>query len=190
MRSLNGRRMYWILGDEDGPEFAGIWSGAMDGTSGTLIIPRERDVLDMTIDTTSKLLFWLEMVLFELHWEIYNSDFDGNNMKLTIKLRNEPHAFQVWGNHLFWTTVGQESVISCEKTTANNLMTHGLSQLNLEKPNFLIVSPMTGVEERQHPCTAGGLCSHICIPTAVGYMRCICPVGYRLLPDGWTCGER
>ena len=162
-------------------------------STGTVLMERDREILRIHIDPTSKSLFWAELVKPvkpDKWWEIHSSDLDGNNVKLVISLKDEPVALGFISNRLFWTNSLKETLGSCEKETGNNLRTHKLRNLNTNSPGFLILNPHSHMQAEKHPCTtaAGALCSHICVPTAAGYMRCLCPFGYKLQSDGWNCG--
>ena len=152
---------------------------------------KARKVLDLTVDHFSRLLFWVEWVRLPGRdgdvLEIFHSDMNGRNANLTIRLQKGPVQFQAVGNRLFWTAIGSKWVRSCDKETAN-LMTHGLGNLDESEPNFFIITSKP-IRIEKNPCIPNALCSHICIPTPAGYMRCLCPDGYKLGPDGWTCGE-
>ena len=163
----------------------------MDGSEGTLIIPSKTPKL-VTIDHSSQLLFWVERAghfTSGYSYQIFHSDLNGKGMRLTISLRSMPYKLGMAGSRVLWTTMGHNTVSSCERGTANNLMTHELSGMNPAKPDFVTVSPISYVQGDPDPCTPGALCSHMCIPTPSGYMRCLCPHGHQLMPNNWTCGE-
>ena len=165
----------------------------MDGLDMAVLIhrPNVKNDLDLIIDHTAGLLFWVECEwLFRADrlWEIFRSDLDGKDVKSTVRLQRKPIRIQVLGNWIFWTSVGDNGVTSCDKETANNLMLHTLSDFNATQSDLLVLIPTSSIKTYRHPC-AGSLCSHLCVPTSVGYMRCFCPNGYELMSDGWTCGK-
>ena len=99
--------MYWTVHDRDDARINYLWSGHMDGTNKTLMLDRgelHRVVIDLQVDTTSRLLFWAEQVeLLEdtYVWEIVRSDLDGENVKRTVALQRKSLRIRIGGNRLF-----------------------------------------------------------------------------------------
>ena len=168
----------------------------MDGSNRTLILRRHmvgRVVIDLQVDPISRLLFRAEQVkLFpgKQIWEIIHSDLDGNNENLTVALQKRPIRIRIAGNRLFWISADDMSVSSCHKQTADGLTAEKLPDLDTSVTDFLVITPNSSTQETESdPCTTGALCSHICVPTPAGYMRCLCPHDYKLQSDGWNCGN-
>ena len=80
-------------------------------------------------------------------------------------------------------------ILGCDKETGDNFRMHELGQHDLWL-DLLVQITAAQVETDRDVCILGALCSHICIPTPSGYARCLCPTGYKLREDGWTCGEQ
>ena len=182
------------MNDENNVDQTGIWRSEMDGASKAVFIQRFTVKVepDLSIDHSSKHLFWVENTSpfrGEEFWEILHSARAGKTVRKTIQLRRQPLGIQVSRNTLFWTTAGAKGITSCEKETGNNLMNHQLAEFNAQATGFLIINPVTYYEMGKNICTAGALCSHMCIPTPAGYMRCLCPRGCRLLQDKRNCGK-
>ena len=187
--------MYWII---EGPArnavpegSLGIYRGAMDGSDGNRIIPSKFPKL-LTVHHSSQLLFWVERVghfSSGYSYQIFHSDLDGDGVRLTISLPSMPYKLGVAGSRVYWTTMGHDTLSSCERDTANNFLTYQLPGLNVALTDFVIVRPNPGIQASWDPCIPGALCSDMCIPTPTGYMRCLCPQGHQLLPDNRTCGE-
>ena len=186
--------MYWTGNDGKNLERTGVWRSEMDGAGSSLLVQRFDVKIepDMSMDHASRLLFWVENTTpfsGEELWEVLHSDLAGKLVSRTIQLRRQPLGIQVAGNTLFWTTSGANRIMSCEKVTGNNLIKHQLRDFNAKATSFLIIQPPSYYQVGKNACATGGLCSHMCIPTPAGYMKCLCPRGCKLLPDGWNCGK-
>lgn len=187
--------MYWIHEDVDYPQNSAIMRAGMDGSHMELLTlrPKAKAELDLVVDHASRFLFWVEptdLIPKEQNsWEILRSNMDGGNVTKVIRLREKPTRIHIVGDRLFWTRTGDTFVTGCDKETGNNLKAHDWHHSSESADHLIIVSskPLSDRPER-HPCSFSQLCSHICVPTPAGYMRCLCPPGYRLMPDGWTCG--
>ena len=168
----------------------------MDGSSGVLII---ENIIpkSLTLDHASKLLFWL----IDKYWdfgvahEIFHSDLHGKNVRSTMRVGKRLQRIRVAGNRLWMMLESREKkILSCDKETGDNLKAHelgfGLPEQYEKAGDFVIISepPVDGTG--RDACARHGLCSHMCTPTPSGYMRCLCPTGYKLLSDGWTCGKQ
>ena len=164
----------------------------MDGSERALIIQSKFPKL-LTVDHSSRLLFWVERLghfSTGYSYQIRHSDLDGEGIKLTISLPNLPYKLALAGSRVFWTTAGYSTLSSCERDTANDFVQYKLSGMNSFKPNFLMVSTSSGIHSAGNdPCIPDALCSHMCIPSPTGYMRCLCPQGHTLMPNNWTCRE-
>ena len=69
------------------------------------IVPNANATL-ITIDFTSRLLFWTTCrtssgALGDF-WEIFFSDMNGKDVRLTISLTRQPAAVYASGNRLYW----------------------------------------------------------------------------------------
>ena len=164
----------------------------MDGSGGAeWIVPNVMADL-ITVDHSSRLLFWTvreDPPGTGSFSGIYFSDINGQSVRLAIGLKMFPSMIQVAGNRLYWVTTDDKVLRSCEKVTGNNLITHELHNWDGSVKRLLVISGGSDIQTGRFPCSEEALCSHICVPTPTGYMRCFCPHGYQLLPDGWTCGE-
>ena len=180
----------------------GIWMSGMDGSNITRIIPNVRAAL-LTIDHASQLLFWVEekMLTFCSRESpfpvIYRSDVNGKGISWTNLLNNHPSGLRIVGSRVFWldkVTFSRSTLTSCEGGEVMGEITHELNDAEADVADFLIIQPTVNssipTEGNDNDyCIPDALCSHICIPSATGYMRCFCPMGYKLGPDGWTCGS-
>ena len=170
---------------------------AMDGSGGVLLIPRFANVrkqygLSLDHSELSVRLYWADQIVGPSgapeHWKIAYSNADGKRVRSTIELRLQPLAIQVAGDRLFWIASGENVVTSCDKETANNLVTHeSYRDLNLPVSNFLVVGPAPFDHGRCKRYVFRG-CSHICIQMPRDEKRCLCPHGDTLMSDGETCG--
>ena len=191
------RRMFWLttvtVMVNDKTWAGGLWRGGIDG-SGPVLLGYIGNASLLALDESSQLLFFVETVnLFgrERVWDICYYIVEESKRKCTIRLLTRPIRIRVVGNRVFWVSVGDRVVKSCDKVTANNLMTHDVGVLNGNITDFLIISPTASKNNSRintDICASGALCSHICVPTPAGYLRCLCPQGYTLMSDGWNCG--
>ena len=161
------------------------------------LIIMDRRVTLLTIDHSSQSIFWVERPIeFWTRdlYEIYRSDLDGQSVRLAIRLKNDPHQIRVAGNRLFWMDSASwhsgsgNTMFSCDKDTGDNLMAHELQGLDARR-EFVVISPASEVPSGDDPCIPGALCSHMCVSTPAGYLRCLCPTGFQLMSDGWNCGK-
>ena len=163
----------------------------MDGLDRILIIPSKKPKL-LAIDHPSQLLFWAERrghFSTCYSYEIFHSDLDGRDIGLTIRLQDAPYRISVEGGRLLWTVIGSGTLSSCNKESGNNLMTHPLADMKIVHTDFAVISPDPPTETAKDLCVSDGICSHLCVPTLSGYMRCLCPSGYKLMSNNWTCGS-
>ena len=164
--------MYWCA-DE------GIQSSGMDGS---YILKLIEGPCQGPLATDGDSLFFASQGA--LRW----SDLDGGNIHTLIDLGSNPEMLVVAGPAVFWTLQSYpvSTVYSCDKITANNLRVH---KVTVRSPILDIHVAYKGSQSlrERNPCHGGGLCSHICALTSTGYMRCLCPEGLRLAPDGFIC---
>ena len=117
----------------------------------------------------------------------FNSDAYSN----LISLVDLPEQIKPTDGYVFWsswsTSKNTWSIFRCEQRSGNGfelLESKAITPLLDRIVNFDVI-----IQAPHHSnICGGGLCSHICIPTTAGYMRCACPVGFQLRSDGWTCG--
>ena len=128
--------------------------------------------------------------------EIVYMDPNGRNEQSVVAIQ----SLRVWGLSVdkdlvyWWDTLRNNSRIrlfKCNKKSANDLSLREIEIGPLPKghldPPFLL--PLYSHQHKPvGPCT-GQLCSHICALTPSGYMRCLCPAGFSLMPNGWSCGK-
>ena len=171
----------------------GIWKGEMDASAGGLIITDVR-AGSLVIDHTSNLLFWLNI---DNSHDVFYSDLAGNNVRSAIRASNTVRRILVVGNRLwvsfYWGRDNERyGILSCDKKTGDNLKMQqlGIFEATDQRMNFLVISEPAKAQTKKQTCARKGVCSHMCIPAASGYMRCSCPTGYMLKPDGWNCGTR
>ena len=119
--------------------------------------------------------------------------FKADEHTVLIRLSDMPKELKVAAGYVFWsswsTVDNTWSIFSCDKSSGNGLELHvskGIPSFG-RVVNFDVIL-QTPQDSNSNIC-GGGLCSHICIPTIAGYMRCVCPKGFRLGSDGWTCGN-
>ena len=177
--------MYWYTGDD------GIWRGDMDGSAGSLLIPKVH-LSSLTLDHASELLFWLGPGFGTREIGLFYSDLNGNNVRQNDRLGSANGRIRVAGNRVWITSFSyryllQRRILSCDKETGDNVKTLELGKEPVT--DFSIPISAAQVQTGKDVCILGSLCSHMCIPTPSGYMRCLCPTGYGLMEDGWTCGE-
>lgn len=189
--------------DQVPPLQPGIWMGGMNGLNVTRIISNVAAGF-LTFDPSSQLLFWVESRFVggssseTLVYDIVHGSVDGKSRSRTIGLTHPPIQLRVAGSRLFWLHTksfpSRGAVISCEKLNGSHLRRHKLNgQEGNISVDFLIIPAVSSEVDAKggdHICNPAALCSHICVPSVTGYMRCLCPWGYRLKPDGWTCGEQ
>ena len=180
-----------------------IWMSGMDGSDVTKVIPNVTAAL-LTIDHSTQLLFWLERKAAVRPWgrmeyyAIFHCQLNGKGIKRTTVLSHPPSRLRLAGSKLFWldkTSFLQNVLVSCDKRNGSNLQAHALYGAQASVVDFLILEPTTttvssGTQSEYYDrCIPDALCSHMCVPSATGYMRCFCPLQYELGADGWTCGE-
>ena len=66
-------------------------------------------------------------------------------------------------------------------------MTHRLHDWDGNVKSLVIFSAGATVGVGRNNCSDPSLCSHICVPTPAGSVRCLCPDGYLALPDSKNC---
>ena len=164
----------------------------MDGSGGTLILPHARAV-DITVDRTSKLLWWRTVGKDRRTIQLFYSDLDGRNVRPAMKLHGTGGRIRVTGSRL-WMYISSfrhrtRGILSFDKLTGDNLRVYEL-ELADGLTDFLILNGPTHVQKDKDFCISGALCSHMCVPTPSGYMRCLCPTGYRLTSNERTCGTQ
>ena len=179
--------LYWLAK-------GAIYRGHMDGSiCEHLRISTTGSVIALHVDQSSNALYFVTSTVVKGRgtpsFQIAHAGLDGQNAQVLVRLAEEVKQLQTAGNHIFWLSNSTQTLFSCRKTSADGLKKHefksgkgqGLSQ-------FYLIHSDTQPTKREmiNPC-AGNLCSHICVPTPTGYMRCLCPAGLELLPDGWTC---
>ena len=191
--------MYWVEGLQ-------IWIADMDGRDRRIMNNRHDEIVDLTVVHSTHFVYWIQRWWdAEMqYWNIARVKHPAE-VYTVITLSKNPIRLRIAGNRMFWLTFGENYVSSCDKLDASHLKTQELRDFNANVTDFLVIPPSANTEDGDEneeededkdtedlpddPCTAGSLCSHICVPTPTEYMRCVCPDGYQLLPDGWTCSE-
>ena len=168
----------------------------MDGSGAVAHLIRNVVADLVTVDYSSRLLFWTAswsnpfLTRGWRFWGIYFSDMHGQNVKVAFLGEGQGlDAILVSGNRLFWANKYDKTLSSCDKETGNNFVRHEMRDWDWKTEHLGIDSPTSAIPEGKYPCSKGALCSHICVSTTSGYMRCLCPDGHQLLPDGWTCDD-
>ena len=177
----------------------GIASSGMDGSDWRVIV-QDLDVDALTVDQHGASLYWIQEARNEAStsrsgklMEIMSSDLNGENVRRVVTMdKQNVLGLSVVGDWIYWWVTldsTQVRIYKCNKENANGL---DLNDIHIEQKNtgadpFLFVLP-SHPEKHQGPCT-GQLCSDICVPSTTGYFRCLCPAGFTLMSDGWTCGE-
>ena len=187
-----GRHIYWTFVDSFNSTRNGIWRGAMDGSDPYVaqIAPNVNATL-ITLDFSSRKIFWVECRSSDeqqISWGIFFSSMDDFNVTLSIEVILEPQLLRIVGKKQFWIN-SDKVLISCDKETGNNLRTHDLLGWDQNINLIEIISESSTLPTARSPCSKGSLCSHMCVPSTTGYMRCLCPDGFRLRSDGWNCGQ-
>ena len=201
------RRMYWSVTWDDlaagsGRPMKGITTCGMDG-SGLKVIVQDTYVYALAVDQHSASLYWAHKVYEEVvegrpvspQLKIYKSDLDGKKVKRVIVADyNHLLGLSVSGDWLYWWDTMNKSQIrlfSCNKKNANDLSLHEVQVAPSGTPD---VDRLHLFLLHAHPPKPKGpcndqLCSHICVPSPNGYMRCLCPPGFSLMSNGWSCGK-
>lgn len=175
----------------------------MDGTvSEAIVTDRESGFGSLTIDHYSDLLFWLQWPEFNPYRpRIMSSDPDGQKIRLLIELYQWPEQLRVDRQRICWiqdisnSSWKKKVAFCCDKVTAVHLTEHQIpglqSWVNLDEDIIQkLITQNSSIEVTQLlPCKDERLFSHLCVPTPANYMRCLCPTGFQLLSDGWTCGK-
>lgn len=117
-------------------------------------------------------------------------DFESNTHSRLIQLSDMPEQIKAMDSYVFWSSWSASentwSIFSCEKKSGNGLEQHASGAI---APWGRIVHfDILSRNPQSSNICSGSLCSHICIPTVARYMRCACPMGFKLRSDGWNCG--
>ena len=178
----------------------GIVSNGMDG-SDLKVIVENMSAEAITVDQDSASLYWaLGVSISESNtlFMIMCSDLNGKKVRKVVVTERDSNllGLRVVGDWLYWwdSTHSRSHVRlhMCNKRSGNDLAKYvtknaqkGVSEW--EVPFLYLILPHP--PKSKSPCSSGKLCSHVCSLTPNRYMRCLCPVGYTLLPDGWNCGK-
>ena len=171
----------------------------MDGTGETASITINFTVHTMTVDQSDGLLYFAgegnSNLLGQSHPNPDNRieycGFEWDSSTRLIRLVDMPEQIKATDGFVFWSSwsvsTKKWSIFSCEQRSGNGF------ELLESRPNvpwgrIVHFDVMSKYPDHRNIC-GGGICSHICIPTTAGYMRCACPEGFQVRSDGWTCGK-
>ena len=128
----------------------------------------------------SRQLFWVVQLSSPEtgdFWGTNYSDMEGKNVKFSISVLKPPILIHPAGNKLYWISWQDKVLRCCEKETGNNLMSYTFEDWDSKVQHFIIIDRDATIHVGRNPCEKA-LCSHICVPTPAGYMKCLCPDGY------------
>ena len=179
--------LYWL------PRCA-IFSGYMDGSNcrqletsmtGTAVIA-------LHVDQGSNSLYWVSTtrsIRGSSSFQIFYATLGSQNPQVLIRLADYVKQLRTAGNRVFWLSSASRQLFSCRKVSADGFKRHEFRRGEAEMvDNFYETHAGNQPTMMAYPC-AGNLCSHICVPTPTGYMRCLCPAGLELLSNGKTCAD-
>ncbi|CAC5364883.1 LRP1 [Mytilus coruscus] len=137
----------------------------------------------LAIDYDFKRLYWIDAKSDSIH----TIDYNGADLRLILKQhKGMQHAFALtlFGNYVYWTDWGTNSLLRANKFNGSNVTT---IQQNMRQPFDLQVYHPLRQPKMPNPCENNGNCSHLCL---IGYdqvAKCLCPHLKKLNDDGKTC---
>ena len=148
----------------------------------------------LTVDQEAALLYWLDGSYSEAGTTnlkvIMYSGLNGENTQRLMMMEHthDVLGLSIVGSWIYWWEELDSNQLRLFKCNARNGNDIGFQDIIIEQHNRFLFLPHSLPTKSKGPCI-GQLCSHICVPSPNGYMRCLCPTGYALKPNGWSCGK-
>ncbi|VDI33223.1 low-density lipoprotein receptor-related protein 1 (alpha-2-macroglobulin receptor) [Mytilus galloprovincialis] len=137
----------------------------------------------LAIDYDFKRLYWIDARSDSIH----TIDYNGADHRLILKHHEgmrHPFALTLFGNYVYWTDWGTNSLMRANKFNGSNVTT---IQQTMTQPFDLQVYHPLRQPSMPNPCENNGNCSHLCL---IGYnqvAKCLCPHLKKLSSDGKSC---
>ncbi|XP_062576146.1 low-density lipoprotein receptor-related protein 4-like isoform X3 [Saccostrea cucullata] len=135
----------------------------------------------LTLDYTTDKLYWADAK----HHVIECSNLDGSSRRTVINSGlPHPFALTLFEDELYWTDWHTKSINKANKFTGNDVETvHNRLHFPMDIHSF---HPQRQPESPNRCGQINGGCSHLCLPSAVGF-TCACPSGQHLLSNKRNC---
>ena len=190
-----------------GRVMVGIASSGMDGSDLKPVL-ENLDVRALTVDQNSASVYWIATCCEANFYSekpkiqmarIYKGDLQSDRLRgLRVMQMDYPLVLglTVADTWLYWwdtpdLSLTQMRLFRCNKSSANHMSLHEVHIEQSRTPDvdrLFLFLPHSHPPKPKGPCTSL-LCSHICAPSPTGYMRCLCPAGFSLMLNGWSCGK-
>lgn len=135
----------------------------------------------LTIDYTSDRIYWIDAK----HRVIESITVNGaDRKKIVTRGLHHPFAITVFEDAVYWTDWHFKSVSLANKKNGRGFKTiHSGLHFPMDLHSF---HPQRQPIYENHCGTDNGKCSHMCLPTSLGY-KCVCPVGMKISKGEKTC---
>ena len=154
----------------------------MDGTNRRNLVTEGLEWPNgLALDDALDRVFWADAKL-----DIVESiRLDGSDRRIVLdSIVKHPFSLAVFEDRLYWSDRENKDVVSCNKFTGKNLITH-VKELGVQPYGINVFNPIM-VKNLTSPCWPINPCSHLCLPSMKSYI-CRCPAHLKLNSDKKTC---
>ena len=165
-----------------------IFKSDMDGSNVEIVV-RNSTTEVIAVDSMSGKLVWSQETQNVRGGEQHTIATSDGQSLLTSTCK--PLKLCVTGDDLMFIVECVENIFLRRLNKITGLThTYGeLSQLRSDKiQDIRVFYPKSKPRQTENPCRNSG-CSDICVRNPGNSSRCLCPPGFHLLPDNFTCGK-